>query len=925
MKRDSWGGFHFRFPILLCFILIIFSVPIMGQQVKNLRCNYLLDPLGIDDINPRFSWEIVFQKKRNVVQSSFKVLVATREELLTETDADCWNSGEIKSDQSQQVKYEGKTLISCKRYYWKVKVTIRGINAVIYSEPSYFETGLLYADEWKAQWISAPNIWNWPAFLESRKNNAKLDTSPWDNRSPLFRKEFALKKEVKSARMYVSGLGYYEAFLNGKRIGDRQLDPAFSRYDKTILYATYDITPLLGKENAIGIMLGNGWYNMPSKAVWGFDHAPWRGKPRAIMQVLVAYTDGTQELITTDQTWKTAPAPVTFNSVRQGMIYDARLEQAGWDQAGFNDEKWVPVFVVPSPGGVMRAESIDPIREWKQVPPIKIMKRQGGRYLVDFGQDMAGWIRIKAKGSEGDTITIKYGEQLVNDSVFQGNIKVFTQGFVQTDRFILRDEADETFETKFTYHGFRFVEIGGYTGELTKDDLKAVAAGTDFRSRGTFVCSDSIINKIQRNTIWSFRSNFYGYPTDCPQREKNGWTGDAQLVVETGLWNFHSNQAYAKYLQDIADEQRNDGNLPAIIPSSGWGYYQYNGPDWIGAYIIIPWQMYIFDGDKAILAKHYEGMKRLIGFFTSKAENHILSYGLGDHTYERSKRNIPLTSTAYYYQFASIMARVSKLLGNENDHLYFSDLSEKIKAAFNEKFHYSQTGKYGNGNQTNQSCPLFMGLTEPRHIEQTLQLLVDTICENDNHIDAGILGAKFVPQALADNGRADVAYKVIRNRTFPGWGWWIDQGATTLWEEWDGRKRQQNASLNHIMFGDVSNWFYLNIAGIRPDMNHPGFKHFFIEPKLSTELDWCTTVFESNYGAIHVDWKKSGQKLSLKLTVPCNTTATVTLPVNLQTDARESGRSLKKSGLTFNNADSGKLSIEVGSGTYEFECENHTK
>jgi len=418
-------------------------------------------------------------------------------------------------------------------------------------------------------------------------------------------------------------------------------------------------------------------------------------------------------------------------------------------------------------------------------------------------------------------------------------------------------------------------------------------ANTDFRTRGLFECSNEIINKTQQNTLRSFLSNYYGYPTDCPQREKNGWTGDAQIAVETGLWNFHSNTAYAKYVQDMTDEQRMDGNLPAIIPSSQWGYYQFNGPDWVGAYLIIPWQMYLFDGDVETLERHYEGMKKLFSYYTGISENYILSTGLGDHTYDKSKRIVPLTSTAYYYLFSKILARTSEILKYQEDHQYFSDQSNRIKEAFNAKFYHPETGKYGNGTQTNQSCPIYFGLVDEKEKDKVVKNLVEMVRNNNYHIDAGILGAKYVPHVLSEYGYADVALRMIINEDFPGWGWWIKQGSTTLWEQWDGLPAGSRASLNHIMFGDVSNWFYQNIAGIRPDNSAPGFKHFFIEPRLTKQLDWCNAKYESPYGLIKVNWRKKGGKIFMEVEIPCNTSATVTLP--------------------------GPISEELGSGSYSFE------
>ena len=601
------------------------------------------------------------------------------------------------------------------------------------------------------------------------------------------------------------------------------------------------------------------------------------------------------------------------------MVYDSRLEQDGWAQPGFNDENWKEIFIVSSPGGKLKSQTIEPIRGFKELKPIKITKKSSGCYVVDFGQNMAGWARIQAKGNNGDTISLKYGEDMAGGSVDQSNISVYTQGIFQTDKFILKGKQNEQFETKFTYHGFQYIEVTGYPGNLTEDNITAIAASTDFKERGTFECSDPLINKIQQNTLWSFRSNFFGFPTDCPQREKNGWTGDAQLAVETGLWNFHSNAAYSKYLQDFADEQQQDGNLPGIIPTSQWGYHWGNGPAWIGAYAIIAWQMFLYDADKEILSEHYNGIKKLVSYFTGKAENNILSIGLGDWAPYDTKTPVPLTSTAYYYHFTDILSQAASLLGFTEDYQYYTQLSSDIKSAFNEKFYHQKSGEYANGSQTAQSCALYMGLVDEKNKKKVVNQLVESIKKTDYHVDARILGAKFLLHALADNGFEDVAYKIISNKTYPGWGWWIEEGATTLWEHWDGRLSKPHGSLNHIMFGDVSNWFFRNIAGLQPDNEKTGFKHFFVRPKLVNQLNWCNATYESVYGEIEVKWKKDAGKFIMELVVPCNTEATITIPAISKKEVLEGGKTLKQNKIEVLSHRDGVVSFLIGSGSYVFE------
>ena len=899
----------FCFLISIAFVGCNDDIENTNISLQRLTCDYQTSPLGIDNSSPRFGWKIVSDSLTDIDQTAYQILVATSVELLNKNIADVWDSELISSEQSFQIPFEGKSLQSSQRYYWKVRVKIKDVISA-YSAIDYFETALFRESDWQAKWIAAPSVWDFKSFVTQRNVNQE-NTGHWDENAPMLRHDFTSNKEIDKARMYICGVGYYEAYLNGKRISDDHLNPAFTKYDKRLLYQTYDVTSLIKKENAIGIMLGNGWYNMNSKAVWGFDKAPWRGKPRVIMQLEITYKDGSKEIVETNDKWKAAPAPVTYNNIRVGMTYDARLEQEGWANFGFNDQKWSDVFTMPSPGGELRAQSIEPIKVFEKIKPKSIQKLGTNNYLVDFGQNMAGWITLKVNGTHSDTIKVRYGEILdFNGHLDQtGIIRHMREDEIQTDRFILADNKNQVFETKFTFHGFQYVEITGYKNELRSDDIMALAATSNFDVRGTFECSDPVINKIQEMTLRSYKSNFFGYPMDCPQREKNGWTGDAQLVTETGLFNFHAGRGYEKYLNDMADEQKSDGNLSAIVPTSQWGYFWGNGPAWIGAYPIIAWQLYQFDGNTRVLKEHYDGMKKMTDFFTRKTQDHILSIGLGDWAYINTKTPVPLTSTAYYYHFADIISKSAALLGKESDKQKYRKLADSIKVAFNTQFYNQKTGYYANGSQTAQSIALYFDLVPTKEKEKVVKQMLHAVTQADNHLDAGILGAKYLLHALATNGHADVAYSIITTKSYPGWGYLAANGATTLWEHWKGAEAKGLSSLNHIMFGDVSNWFYQYIAGIRPDANAPGFKHFFIEPKLTTSLEWAAANFESAYGNIKVAWKKQGDLLELNIEIPHNSSATLILPKGKLTGA-DIALTSKKEHI------SGKMTFELKSGTY---------
>jgi len=528
---------------------------------------------------------------------------------------------------------------------------------------------------------------------------------------------------------------------------------------------------------------------------------------------------------------------------------------------------------------------------------------------------MAGWARLKVSGPAGTRVVLKYGERLNPDgSVDQKEIgQHIKSGLPQTDTYILKGEGTEVWEPRFVYHGFRYVEVTGLPERPRADTLTACVVHTAFDRAGTFACSNDLFNHIQQNTLWSYVSNFHGYPTDCPHREKNGWTGDAHLAAETGLYNFHSASAYAKWLNDFKDEQRESGELPGIVPTSGWGYHWGNGPAWDSAYVLIPWYLYQYCGDTRVLAEHYDRLKRYVDYLTSKAQDHIVAIGLGDWAPAKSKTPEKVTSTGYYYRDALIVSRIASLLGKTEDARTYGDLALRIRDAFNRQF-YKPTGLYDGGTQTAMSCALYHGLVPPERISRVVNNLVEMIGRNDGHLDAGILGTKYLIEALTANGRADVVYAMATQTDYPSWGLWLEQGATTLWEQWNGE-----ASRNHIMFGHISAWFYQTLAGIAPDPQAVGFKHFHIRPQLLGDIEWVRAEHESPYGTIRSAWEIRGDQFRLKVAIPTNTRATVYVPSDRRKAAAEgpdyihTGRHarflrMEKDGIVF----------EVDSGTYEF-------
>ena len=782
---------------------------------------------------------------------------------------------------------------------------------------------------WKASNAGAEG-WTGTGFDESEWASAlelgEAGCEPWGTLgeaitqktpSPIFRKTFEASKPVNRAYAYICGLGYYELRLNGRKVGDRVLDPGFTHYDKRAPYAAYDVTDFVKPgRNAVGIMLGNGWYNMHARCIWDSAKAPWRNTPRLIFQMHIEYKDGSSDVVVSDGAWKATTGPIAFDCIRNGEKYDARLEKPGWDTADYSDARWRRARVVEGPAGKLVAQMTPPIRVAKVVSPVKITESKPGVFIFDMGQNLAGWGRLTVSGPAGTTVRIRYSERLRDDGLLdERNAALVYSGEFETDAYTLKGKGVEVWEPRFIYHGFRYALIEGFPGRPTADNLKACVVHTDFEQAGAFECSNELLNRIQRNTLWSYLSNFVSIPTDCPHREKNGWTGDAQIAVETGLYNFGSAANYSKWMYDFDDAQRENGELPGIVPTPGTNYGQ--GPAWDSAYILIPWSLYLFCGDTRVLEQHYEGFKRLLGYMTSRADGHIVSYGLGDWCPpEDSKRNTPeaLTSTAYYYIDALTVSKAARVLGRQDDARRYGELAEAIKKAFNDKFLDKSRGAYAGEGQTSMAAAIYQGLVPSEQKDKVMAALLAEVERCQGHLDCGILGAKYVMHVLADNGKADVAYTIATQRTYPSWGWCIEQGATTIWEWWTGDNSQ-----NHIMFGDVSAWFYDALAGINPDPECPGFKRIIIRPHPVGDLEWVRAEHVSMYGPIRSRWARRGGRFELTVEIPANTTAAVYVPAASGGGVTEGGSPADRArGVRFVRIEDGCAVYEVGSGRYQF-------
>jgi len=894
----------FLFPFL---VLMLSATTGRAQfQVTNLKCEYLENPVGIDEPLPRFVWQLTSQQP-GTLQKAFQLVVGTVESEVKSGTGNTWNSG-ITASSIIPVVYGGAELQPFTRYFWSVKVQDEEGNWSDWSPVAFFETGMMDQRNWQGKWI----------------------TDTWDytiKPAPLFRKEFTPSKKIRSARAYIAVAGLYELSMNGKRVGDHRLDPMYTRFDRRTLYVTYDVTDYLRQgTNAIGVMLGNGWYNHQSTAVWYFDKAPWRARPRFCLDLRMTYDDGSVETIVSGQDWKTAPGPVIFNSIYTAEHYDARLEQPGWDQPGFDPSKWKNVTLTGAPSQNITAQVLHPIRQVTKIAAVDLKQIDSRTWLFNFGRNMAGISQLTVTGEKGTVIRLKHTERL--DSAGRADMSNIDVHYrptddsdpFQTDIFILSGLPGETFVPRFNYKGFQYVEVSADKPlNLSKESLTAYFMHSDVPPVGHIQSSSQTLNKTWAAANASYLSNLYGYPTDCPQREKNGWTGDAHIAIETGLYNFDGITVYEKWLADHRDEQQSNGVLPAIIPTSGWGYHWANGPDWTSTIAIIPWNIYLFYGDSRLLERCYDNIKRYIDFIDRNSPSGITNWGLGDWVPVKSVTPKEFTSSLYYYADAVILSKAAGILGNSAEQKKYARLAEKIRNALNDKYLNRETGMYGSGLQTELSAALQWGIVPEEMKAKVAAQLARRVEADNKHIDVGLLGTKTILNALSAYGYPQLAWEVASQETFPSWGWWIVNGATTFYENWP-LDASRDVSMNHIMFGEINAWYYKALGGIFPDEQQPGFKNVILRPNFVSGLNEFVASHHGPYGKIVSSWKRKGKSVDYKVIVPENSSATLHLK---GARIQEGGKPVEKNPLiTTRQMEKGMAVFQLKPGSYQFSLQS---
>ncbi|MDQ1088802.1 alpha-L-rhamnosidase [Siphonobacter sp. SORGH_AS_1065] len=874
-------------------LLFLASHALLAQPTK-LQSEYLTNPLGIDTPQPRLTWQLQDTRK-GARQTAYQIFVSTDSAQVQKGEV--WKTAKVAFVRNL-VTYEGSALKPYTKYYWAVQTWDHDGKPSGLSSIASFETGHMNQQNWQGSWIS-----------DARDVTIKP--------APYFRKSFQTTKRVRSARAYIAAAGLYELYLNGQKIGNHRLDPMYTRFDRRTLYVTYDVTKQIQEgKNAVGVLLGNGWYNHQSTAVWYFHQAPWRSRPSVCVDLRVTYEDGTTETISSDTSWKTALSPVIFNSIYTAEHYDARKEQKGWHTAAFDDSKWKNAINRPAPSLHIVAQALHPIRNVEALRPVSMVHLDDTTWVYDFGRNISGVTELKLKGNAGTMVRLKHGERLLeNGRVDLSNIDAHYRPTDNTDPFqvdvVTLSGREDEFMPKFNYKGFQYVEITSKNRDLdlTPANLMAYFMHSDVPPVGKISSSNPTLDKLWWATNNSYLSNLFGYPTDCPQREKNGWTGDGQIAVETGLYSYDGITIYEKWLADHRDEQQPNGILPAIIPTSGWGYDWANGPDWTSTIAIIPWNLYLFYGDKKPLEDNYENMKRYVDHITDIAPNGLTSWGLGDWIPVKSQSPVELTSSIYYFVDATIVSNAAGLLGKPAEQQLYASLAKKIQDAINDKYLNKETGLYGSGLQTEQAVPLQWGVVPENLKSKVAAHLAKRVAADGNSLDVGLLGTKAILNALSENGYADVAYTLASKETYPSWGWWIKNGATTLYENWDIQAKS-DISLNHIMFGEIGAWLYKGLGGIKPDPENPGFKNVWLRPNFVKNLDRLEAEHEGPYGKIVSSWKRSGTIIEYKVTIPANSTASVFI----------NSKKVKLDGMPIVGTDS-KQGFRLLTGNYTFLIE----
>ena len=882
-------------------------------KVSNTTCENLVNPVSIDTKIPRFSWQLK-SAKRNVSQSAYEIRVSDSKESLGKNKKLLWQSGKVTSDLSVHIPYSGNTLLSGKKYFWQVRVWDNSGKASAWSEPASWQMGLLSSSDWLAKWIE-------PGYAEDSILRP----------SPLFRKEFTSTKKIKMATLYITTLGMYEAYLNGERIGQDYLTPGWTSYNHRLQYQQYDVTAMIQSgKNALGVMMGSGWY----RGFIGFSgQQNFYGKKLGLRcQMDIEYSDGSKTMVMSDENWKSSTGSILSSEIYNGETIDARKEKTGWLLAGYEDKDWSGVQIKTGKFPPLVATYNEPVRRQEVIKPVKMIITPKGEKVIDFGQNMVGWVKIKVKGNAGDKITIQHAEVLDKaGNFYTENLRAAKQENI----YILRGGIDETFEPHFTFQGFRYIKVEGFNGELQPENFTATALYSDMSPTGSFTSSNPLLNQLQSNIQWGQKGNFLDVPTDCPQRdERLGWTGDAQAFARTATFNMHVNNFFSKWLKDLAADQQPNGSVPFVIPNVlGAGAGAACG--WADAATIIPWTMYIAYGDKRILEDQYPSMQAWVGYIEKTSKNDLwntgfhfgdwLFYTMGDDNSGRAAvTDRYLIAQCFFGYSTQLLLNTARVLGKSEDIKRYETLLTRVKAAFVKEY-VSANGRLGSNTQTAYVLALNFDMLPESLREQAADRLVANIKEYGNHLTTGFLGTPYLCHVLSRFGHTDVAYKLLLQETYPSWLYPVKMGATTIWERWNGIKPDGSFevpsmnSFNHYAYGAIGDWMYRVVAGLDNDMERPGYKKIVINPHIGGNLTHASASLETYYGMVSSAWKLVNDNLELTVIIPANTKATVQIPTSSVVDIKEMGKPISgNTDIKMLKSTNDHVVVELGSGEYRF-------
>lgn len=867
-------------------------------KITGLTCEYAENPLGIDVTRPRFGWRIE-SAQRGVVQVAYRVIVASTAEDLARDCGDVWDSGVVSSSQSGGIEYDGQELIAKRRYFWKVRVWADGKTVGEWSGPAFFEMGLLSPHDWESGWIAyVPGIAGCVRY---------------------FKTTFHQQKPLKRARAYISGLGFYEMQLNGRKVGDCVLDPAQSTYPKRIYYMTYDVAEYLQQgANVALVSVAPGWYGTPSLR----------------FRMELEYADGSSDVVTSDNMRHVTTGPVVYSTVFDGEYYDARLNVPDLHQpgtpSGLMNRRWAWAHNTDDPGWKMVSQFAEPVKIMDTIVPTVVCEPAPGVYVLDAGRNLAGWAAIRASGNEGTKITLKFAETLYDDGfVNRENLR----NAKAEDTYILKGDGVEEWRPSFTYHGFRYIQVEGFPCKPDPEagDISVHAVRSAVATTGRFECSNPLLNDIHRMVVHTEGSNLHSIPTDCPQRdERMGWLNDLTVRIEQAIYNFDMSRFYPKFIADIADTQDEQGTITCVAPFR----FGMRPADPVSAsYLLLAYKSYEFYANRQVIVDHFEGMKHWTDYLYSRTDNGIVDYSYyGDWCPPRNflqepdgsgvSRDTPgrMISTGYLYYCAKILSEMAGIIGKKEEATHYLKMASEIKDAFNREYWNEQVGGYASNNQASNAFALYMGMADGKNIQRVADNLAEDVKRNDYRLTTGNLCTKYLLEMLTEHGYAETAYKIAAQTAYPSWGYMLANGATTLWERWEYATGDAMNSHNHPMMGSVGSWFYMYVAGIRPDIRHPGFSEFTIRPVIFDELEFAEGELNTVKGLVGSAWRKKGASVFLDITVPHNAVATVYVPAKNATSVTESGRKAGKTKeITFLREEDGYAVFRVASGTYHFE------